>query len=398
MNSLLNDWEETSIGEVCHLINGKAFKPKEWSSNGLPIIRIQNLNNENAEFNYCDFKVEEKYYVNRGDLLFAWSGTPGTSFGAHIWKDGRAVLNQHIFKVNIDTKKLDKKFFMYLLNNNVDEYIRKAHGTAGLAHITKGKFEESKIRIPPVKEQKQIVDEIEKQFTRLDASIKSLEKIKKKLEIYRKSVLKGAFEKNKTATKKISELCDIVRGGSPRPAGHPNYYGGSIPFLKVADLTKDGRKFLTSFEYTIKEAGLKKTRMILPNTLLLTNSGATLGVPKISKIEATMNDGIAAFLNLDSRSVEYVYYFLLSKTEELRSINQGAAQPNLNTNIIKNIDIPYCDFKEQKQIVQKIESNFSIIDKLEQTVTSALLKTEQLQKSILKSAFEGKLVRSYEAR
>lgn len=245
-----------------------------------------------------------------------------------------------------------------------------------------------------LEKQRQIVDEIEKQFTRLDASVKDLKSVKDKLEIYRKSVLKKVFEKNKTTTKKISELCGVVRGGSPRPAGDPKYYGGSIPFLKVADLTKDEGKFLNSFEHTIKEAGLKKTRKILPNTLLLTNSGATLGVPKISKIEATMNDGIAAFLNLDPRSIEYMYYFLLSKTEELRSINQGAAQPNLNTNIIKNIAIPYCDFKEQKQIVQEIESHFSVIDKLKEVIDSSLNKTEQLRKSILKSAFEGKLVKS----
>lgn len=75
--------------------------------------------------------------MNNGQLLFAWSGTLGTSFGAHIWKGGKAVLNQHIFKVKIDEENMDKNFLMHLLNRNVDEYIRKARGTAGLAHITK---------------------------------------------------------------------------------------------------------------------------------------------------------------------------------------------------------------------------------------------------------------------
>ena len=59
---------------------------------------------------------------------------------------------------------------------------------------------------------------------------------------------------------KISELCNVVRGGSPRPAGDPKYYDGSIPFLKVRDLTKDNNTYLTTFEYTIKEAGLHKER------------------------------------------------------------------------------------------------------------------------------------------
>ena len=94
---------------------------------------------------------------------------------------------------------------------------------------------------------------------------------------------------------KVSEVCNVVRGGSPRPAGDPRYYGGYIPFLKVADVTKDENVYLNSFQYTITEAGLHKTRKISPNTLLLSNSGATLGVPKVCMIDETMNDGIAAF-------------------------------------------------------------------------------------------------------
>jgi type I restriction enzyme S subunit len=125
--------------------------------------------------------------------------------------------------------------------------------------------------------------------------------------------------------KKIAELTNVVRGGSPRPAGDPKYYDGDIPFLKVADVTKDANIYLHSYKYTIKEAGLHKTRKIGPNTLLLSNSGATLGIPKICMIDATMNDGIAAFLDLDKRSNLYLYYFWLSKTKELRTINMGAA-------------------------------------------------------------------------
>ena len=95
--------------------------------------------------------------------------------------------------------------------------------------------------------------------------------------------------------KKYSEICNIVRGGSPRPAGSPEFYGGNIPFMKVADITRNVGPYVNSTEYTIKEAGLKKTRMVDKNTLLLTNSGATLGVPAICAFKTTFNDGIAAF-------------------------------------------------------------------------------------------------------
>jgi type I restriction enzyme S subunit len=152
------------------------------------------------------------------------------------------------------------------------------------------------------------------------------------------------------------------------------------------------KHYIDTFGFTIKESGLQKTRRILPNTLLLTNSGATLGVPKVCMIEATMNDGIAAFLDLDKRSNLFLYYFWMSKTKELRTINQGAAQPNLNTEIIKNYDLPYCPFEEQIKIVSEIETRLSVCDKLEETITTTLQQSEALRQSILKKAFEGRLV------
>ena len=106
---------------------------------------------------------------------------------------------------------------------------------------------------------------------------------------------------------RIGNLCDVVRGGSPRPAGSPIYYNGYIPFLKVADLTNNNLMFVSSYTSTIKEAGLKKTRLVPANTLLLTNSGATLGVPKICTFDTTFNDGIAAFLYLPKFLYSYIY-------------------------------------------------------------------------------------------
>lgn len=190
---------------------------------------------------------------------------------------------------------------------------------------------------------------------------------------------------------KLSEICNVVRGGSPRPAGHPKYYNGDIPFLKVADITKHNGVYLNTFQYTIKEAGLHKTRKISPNTLLLSNSGATLGVPKICMINATINDGVAAFLDLDNRSNLFLYYFWLSKTRELRNINMGAAQPNLNTDIIKNYEILLPPLPTQKAIVSKIEELFSELDKGIENLRTAQMQLKTYRQAVLKCAFEGKL-------
>lgn len=277
------------------------------------------------------------------------------------------------------------KFIFYRMQ--IIKFDASTHKRYWIQHYSK-----IKVKIPPISEQERIVSRIEELFSQLDASVAELKTAKERLKVYRQAVLKEAFAFC-SETVRICELCNVVRGGSPRPAGDTKYYDGAIPFLKVADLTNTSEMYLTTFTSTIKEAGLKKTRLVPANTLLLSNSGATLGVPKICRFQTTFNDGIAAFLNLDEEReyLPYHYYFWMSQTVALRAIDQGAAQPNLNTTIIGNVLIPHCTYEEQVKISQKIESRLSVCDNIEKTVDTALQQAEALRQSILKKAFEGKL-------
>ena len=188
---------------------------------------------------------------------------------------------------------------------------------------------------------------------------------------------------------RLGEICEIVRGGSPRPAGDKTYYDGNIPFLKVADLTGTNEKELYQFTYTIKEAGLKKTRLVEKETLMLTNSGATLGIPKICMIQTTFNDGIAAFLGIQERILkDYLYYFLKSKTKWfLKEAAKGQGQPNLNTDIVSVTMLPLPPLAEQTEIVRVVESQLAKVDQLEKQIAERETMTKQLMQSILKDAF-----------
>ncbi|MGG1921693.1 restriction endonuclease subunit S [Chryseobacterium sp. NRRL B-14798] len=197
---------------------------------------------------------------------------------------------------------------------------------------------------------------------------------------------------------KLGSISDVVRGGSPRPAGDERFYNGNIPFLKVADITRINNKYLTEFTYTIKPAGLQKTRFLKKGTLVISNSGATLGVARILGIDATANDGIAAFLNLLPRLTDFFYYYLNSKTLEFRAIDQGAGQPNLNTDLLKEFIVPIFSVNEQQQIVQEIESRLSVCDDVEKQIKNSLDQAEALRQSILKKAFEGNLLTEEELK
>lgn len=176
--------EKLKLGEICNFINGRAFKPSEWEKQGLPIVRIQNLNDENADFNYYSKEIEDKYIIENNQLLFSWSGTPGTSFGAFFWNRGKAVLNQHIFKI-IPKIDVNLEYLRYLLNGNLDIIISKSHGGVGLQHITKSELEKIVVTIPEREEQVYAVNILNK--------ITEIIKIRKEQIRYFEEIIKSQF-------------------------------------------------------------------------------------------------------------------------------------------------------------------------------------------------------------
>ncbi len=218
---------------------------------------------------------------------------------------------------------------------------------------------------------------------------------------------------------RLGEIAEIVRGGSPRPAGDPTFYGGDIPFLKVGDLTGYEDIYVRTYEHSIKEAGLHKTRFVEADTLMLTNSGATLGIPRICTFPTTFNDGIAAFLNLNDIDKVYLYYFLKSKSAwYLKEASRGQGQPNLNTDIIALTPFPLPPLNIQTQIVDFLtdfenenlkEDGYYFHQEVEQKVialheaqlkgvelanelTHQLTLVKSLRQQLLQDAVQGKLV------
>ena len=142
--------------------------------------------------------------------------------------------------------------------------------------------------------------------------------------------------------------------------------------------------YLVSTATKLTEKGAKQTRILEPGTLLLTNSGATLGVPKITRIRAGANDGVAALLDIRGCSVEFLFYALQAKTRYFREIlAPGVGQPNLNTELIGGTRIELPSIEEQHKIGEILFTWDRAIENLESLISAKADRKRNLLQQLL---------------
>ncbi|MCC5849329.1 MAG: restriction endonuclease subunit S [Verrucomicrobia bacterium] len=246
-------------------------------------------------------------------------------------------------------------------------------------------------------------------FSELDNGSANLQEARRKIDIYRQSVLKKAFEgeltnpcryeidmrKHPKGWKfiKMGNIAKIGTGATPK-RGHKAYWeNGTVPWVTSGAVNNP---YVTSAEEYITNRALQETncKIALPGSLLVAmyGEGKTRGKCSELKIEAATNQAIA-IITLENEAVmlkSYLKWFFIMNYENIRLLSSGGVQPNLNLSIIKNTSIPLPEtLEEQTQIVQEIESRLSVCDKLIETIDTSLKQAEALRQSILKKAFEG---------
>ena len=308
-------------------------------------------------------------------------------------------------------KMFYSKYLYYVLLSSTKQLNLLGRGTTFL-ELSSDELGGYKIGFPPKGEQQKITNFLDHETAKIDTLIEKQQQLIKLLKEKRQAVISHAVTKglNPNASmrdsgvewlgevpehwevSKFGYISQVVRGGSPRPAGDPTLFNGDYsPWVTVAEITKDDEIYLTETETFLTKNGSDQCRVFSTGTLLLSNSGATLGVPSILQINANANDGVVGFENLKLNH-EFAYFYLSILTDGLRErIKQGSGQPNLNTDIVKDIFIPIPSNREMEEIVLSIHKTREQYKKLTEKATIGIELLQERRTALISAAVTGKI-------
>lgn len=294
--------------------------------------------------------------------------------------------------VRCDRARLDSRYVLHLLRTNDvrAEGKRRMTGSAGQQRVPKKFFEDLEIPLPPLEEQKRIaaiLDQADELRRKRQRALDRLNQLGQA--IFIEMFGRVGSPKDGCRITPLNDLCDLVRGSSPRPQGDPRYFGGPVPRLMIADISRDGMVVTPKID-SLTEEGAKKSRPMPAGSVVMAVSGA-VGFPAILAVDACIHDGFVGFRDLREGVLpDFFYWYLVANREANRAQGTGAIWVNLTTDQVKRFAVPVPPIDSQKQFASRMK------DVSEQSEHSrlALHFSEQLFTSLQHRAFSGELTAS----
>ena len=354
------------LKEVATFLNGYAFKPSDWSKEGLPIIRIQNLTGTNRDFNYYNGNYNKKYLVENGDILISWSA----SLGIFLWENMTGILNQHIFKVIFDKNiEIDKIYFLHCMKFLIKKIEKNIHGST-MKHITRPEFEKIKFPIYEIDIQRKI----SKKLIFITKIIENNKKLLNKMEELSKSLFTKYSKNKKVVNLELEEICEFIKDGTHQTPTYVNTNENGYKFLSSKDVSK-GIINWDNTKYISEELHKELYKKIAPkkNDILLAKNGTT-GIAALVDKEEIFDIYVSlAILRLKK---EYNPKYILEGINSIETNQQfkkslkGIGVPNLHLKEIKKVKIPIPPIELQNKFAERIEK----IEKLKFAIWKIILK------------------------
>ena len=449
-------WASTTLGGICDKPEYGWTTKAANSGPGPKLLRTTDISKGVIDWSTVPVCTQvppslDKYLLKKEDIVVSRAGSVGLS--ALIGDCPEAVFASYLIRFRAHREISVEYLHNFLKSPSYWEQIAQESAGIALQNVNAKKLAALTVPLPPLPEQHRIVAEIEKQFTRLDASESALKRAQANLRRYRASVLKAACEgklvpteaalaqaegrdyepadqllerilaerrarweaqgKKKSKYKEaaspdtaaqlelpegwvwssLGECFEVHVGATPRRS-RSDYWGENISWVSSSEVAFTRIK---ATRERITRDGLKNSSVDIsaPGTVLLgmIGEGKTRGQVSILDIPACISQNSAAIrVSLTELFPEYVYYYLWGQYNETRQIGSGNNQPALNKTRVQGIAIPFPPLTEQRRIVTEVERHLSAIESSEATVEVSLKRVERLRQSILKQAFSGQLV------
>ena len=345
------------LGDIATYVNGFAFKPSDWSDEGLRIIRIQDLTGNSYQANRYNGEYHPKHEVNDGDVLISWSA----SLGVYIWKGEKAVLNQHIFKVVFDKINVDKSFFVHQVQSILANAESEVHG-ATMKHLTKPIFDALPFYLPDIERQKEIAAVLDKVSNLISFRKQQLTKLNE--------LVKSRF---------VELFGDPIRNTQNRPTtDFINVVKMQRGFdLPVQDRQQDGDIPVFGSNGALDRHNVAKVQ----GGGVITGRSGTIG--KVYYTEGAYWPLNTSLFSVDTHGNNIIYLAYLLQMYDLSRFTEGTGVPTLNRNKFHNkpiIDVP---LSEQEAFASFVKQT----DKSKLAIQQSLDKLETLKKSLMQKYF-----------
>ncbi len=356
--------EYKRLGDIASYINGYAFKPEQRGTEGLPIIRIQDLTGNAYDLGFYDGDYPEKIEINNGDVLISWSA----SLGVYIWNRGKALLNQHIFKVAFDKVNVNKDYFVFAVKHKLDEMVSKTHG-ATMKHIIKKDFDNTKIPFPSLEMQEETASILKMVSDIIDTR---QQEIKKLDELIRARFVE-LFENGDYKTEKLGSVCTKITDGTHKT---PTYLDEGITFISAKNIV-NGELDFSDVKHISEEEyqEIQKRCQTAIYDILLSKSGS-LGAPVIVKTEEKLGlfESLAV-IKYDREKLLPEFLCEQLKTDRIQrqftTGTKGVAIKHLHLGVIAETDVIVPPIEEQRQFADFVKQvNKSKFQKYNATILS----------------------------
>ena len=380
---------------LCRFVNGDAYKESDWSHEGIPIIRIQNLNDHSKPFNCWPGGLNDRVVVKPGNVLLAWSGTPGTSFGVHIWNRGMAVLNQHIFRVDFQSDEILPQWAVIAINHQLGVLIGKAHGGVGLRHVTKREVESLEIPLPPLEEQKRIAAILNEGMAAVEraqaAAEAQLEAAKGLPAAYLRAVFSSP-EAQEWTTRRLGDVSKLLPSRSIATDGDAEVQAVTTACLSEGGFLSIGIKTARMWSKDVVECSLAR------GEVLIARSNTPELVGRVAMFPGEPTGAVASDLTIriwpsNEISSDFLtaYLSFLYQTGHWKERAGGASgsMKKITREQIQGQQIPVPAAVAQQRITAALNGQMAAGQRARKAIEDELDAVDKLRAALLRRAFSG---------